>query len=347
MAARTAEATHNVAGGVWSAGRARPQTSVAEAEAIDWLARLLLVAVVLDLVVTRFVVRLAIFVPKGEPLSTLSAALGRLGAAADAFVPLAGLLLLGALLVRSGRTGRRGEAAVLIAVVVVATGGFALIHLPPRPAVMLVLDSLVVAIALASALRVRDTRGPVVAHIGFVALAAAIAFAAIGHAVDLSGVIAGSSDGEPSGPFVLAIISVGQFTFVGGAALLGLGGVVGLRKPGPGRGRLIGIGLASTLVVLVAAARAPAIWGALAIWSIGLAGAVPVPVVAVALGLAVAGLPVLHRRAPAMAIGASIVLVSGYDLAASGLVLAGLLGLVVGSMDGPDPGIVPGQNPVS
>jgi hypothetical protein len=337
-----------VAGGAWPIGRARPNTSFADAEAIDWLARLLLVAVALDLVVTRFVVRLAIFVPKGEPLSTLSAALGRLGAVADVFVPLAGILLLGALLVRSGRTGRRGEAAILIAVVVVATGGLALIHLPPRPAVMLVLDSLVVAIALASALRIRDTRGPVVARAGFVALAAAIAFAAIGHAVALSGIIGGSSGGEPGGPFVLAIIAVGQLAFVGGAALLGLGGVVGLREPGPGRGRLIGIGLASTLIVLVAATGAPAIWGALAIWSIGLAGAVPVPIVAVTIGLAVAGLPVLHRRAPALAIGASLVLLSGYDLAASGLVLAGLLGLVVaGSMDGPDPGLVQGQNPAS
>ena len=84
------------------------------------------------------------------------------------------------------------------------------------------------------------------------------------------------------------------------------------------------------------------------IWSIGLAGAVPAPFVAVALGLAVAGLPVLHRRVPALAVGASLVLVSGYDLAASGLVLAGLLGLiVVGSMPSPDPGIVPRQSPAS
>jgi hypothetical protein len=323
--------------------RARPRASFADAAAIAWLARLLLVAVALDLIVTRFVVRLAIFIPKGEPLATLSAALGRFGAATDAFVPLVGLLLLGSLLVRVGRTRRRREALTLVALAVVAAGGFALIHLPPRPAVLLVLDSLVVAIAVETAFRVRDTPGTVVARVGFVALAAAVAFAAIGRAVNLSGVTGGSS-----GTFALAIIAVGQLTFVCGAALVGLGGVLDFRKPGSDRGRLVGVGVAAALVLLLAALRAPATSGAVVIWSIGLAGAVPAPFVAVALGLVVAGLPVLHRRAPALAVGASIVLVSGYDLAASGLVLAGLLGLVVvGSMPSPDPGIVERQPPAS
>jgi hypothetical protein len=332
-----------VAVGARTAARARPRASVADAEAIEWLARLLLVAVALDLIVTRFVVRLAIFVPKGEPLATLSAALGRIGAATDASVPLVGLLLLGSLLVRVGRTGRRREAVTLVALAVVAAGGFALIHVPPRPEVMLILDSLVLAIAVEVAFRVRDTRGPVVARIGFVALAAAIAFAAIGRAVDLSGVTVGSSNREPGGAFTLAIIAVGQLAFVGGAALVGLGGVLDFRRTGPERGRIIAIGVAAALVVLLAALRAPATSGAIVIWSIGLAGAVPAPFVAVALGLAVAGLPVLHRRAPALAIGASLVLLSGYDLAASGLVLAGLLGLVVaGSIEELDPVLVGG-----
>lgn len=334
--------------GLRTVGRARPRASIVDAAAIDWLSRLLLVAVALDLIVTRFVVRLAIFVPKGEPLATFSAALGRIGGAADASVPLVGLLLLGALLVRVGRTGRRREAVALVALAVVAAGGFALIHFPPRPAVMLVLDSLVVAIAVESAIRVRETRGPVVARVGFVALAAAIALAAIGRAVDLSGVIAGSSERELGGAFALAIIAVGQLAFVCGAALVGLGGVLDVTKPGPDRGRLVAVGVAAALVFLVAAVWAPAISAAIVIWSIGLAGAAPAPFVAVAFGLAVAGLPVLHRRAPALAIGGSLVLLSGYDLAASGLVLAGLLGLVVaGSADGPDPGLVQSQGPGS
>jgi len=315
--------------GARTVGQARPRVSFADADSIDWLARLLLIAVALDLIVTRFVVRLAIFVPKGDPLAMLSVALGRIGAAIDAFVPLAGLLLLGALLVRVGRTGRRGEAVTLVALAVVAAGGFALIHFPPRPAVMLVLDSLVVAIAVGAAIRARDARGPVVARVGLVALAAAVATAGAGRAVDLVGVTAGWGANGPSGAFVLASVAIGQVAFVGGATLVGLGGLVGLRRSDPSRGRFAALGLASALIVLVAAAQAPATWGALAIWSIGLAGAVPAPIVAVALGLAVAGLPVLHGRAPALAIGASLVLLSGHDLAASGLVLAGLLGLVV------------------
>jgi hypothetical protein len=335
-----------VAVGARTVARARPRASFVDAEAIDWLARLLLVAVALDLIVTRFVVRLAIFVPKGEPLATLSAALGRFGAATDSFVPLVGLLLLGSLLVRVGRTGRRPEAVTLVALAVVAAGGFALIHFQPRPAVMLLLDSLVVAIAVESAIRVRATPGPVVARVGLVALAAAIVFAAIGRAVDLSGVTAGLSDRELGPTFALAITAVGQLTFVGGAALVGLGGVLDIRKTGPDRGRLLAVGVAAAVVVLLAAIRAPATSGAIVIWSIGLAGAVPAPFVAVAFGLAVAGLPVLHRRAPALAIGASLVLLSGYDLAASGLVLAGLLGLVVaGSTERSDPGLVQDWSP--
>lgn len=314
---------------------ARPRAVLADAEAIDWLARLLLVAVATDLILTRVVVRLAIFVPKGEPFSTLGAALGRLGAVADAFVPLAGLLLLGALLLRAGRTGRRGEALILFALAVVSAGGFALTYLPPRPEVLLVLESLVVAVAVGSVIHVRDTRGPVLARIGLVALAAAMALAAIGHAVDLAGVVAGSS-----GVSAMTFNVLGQLSFVCGVALVGLSGALDLVRHGPSRGRFIAVGAAAALLVGLTAARAPATSGAIMIWSTGLAGAVPDPIVAVALGLAVTGLPVLYRRAPALAIGASIILCSGYGLAASGLVLAGLLGLVVACWTGrsdPDP----------
>ncbi len=327
-------------------GRAGPRASIADAEAFFYLARLLLVAVALDLIVTRFVVRLAIFVPKAEPLAQLSATLGRIGAATDAFVPLAGLLLLGALLFRVGRTGRRGEAVLLVALAVIAVGGFALILVPPLPVVMLALESLVIAIAAGSAIRAREARGPAVARVGFVALAVAIAAAAAGRSVDLVGVIAGWSADGPGGALARAMVAIGQVAFVCGAALVGVGGLAGVGRRDPARGRFAALGLAAALVVLVAAALAPATWGALAIWSIGLAGGVPAPVVAVALGLAVAGLPVLHGRAPVLAIGASLVLLSGYDLAASGLVMAGLLGLVVASStDGSDPDLVRDWSP--
>jgi hypothetical protein len=335
-AARTAEATGSVAVGARTIARALPRDSVADPDVIDWLARLLLVAVALDLIVTRVIVRLAIFVPKGEPWATVSSGLGRIGAATDAFVPLAGLLLLIALLMRAGRAGRRGEAALLVALAVVAAGGFALIYLPPKPVVVLVLDLLVVAIAVGSATRVRHADGPVVARVGVVVLAAAFAITAIGQTVELAETL-----GRSSGTFALACSTVGQLAFVGGAALVGLAGVLDMRHPVRSRGLLAAAGIATAALILLAAARAPSSFGAIAIWSVGLAAAVPVPIVAVALGLAVAGLPVLHRRAPALAIGASIVLLSGYDLAASGLVLAGLLGLVVGSSTAHrDPGLV-------
>lgn len=326
-----------------AAAPTRHRASFADAAAIDWLARLLLVAVALDLLVTRLIVRLAIFVPKGEPWATISGGLGRFGAATDALAPLVGLLLLAALLLLAGRAGRRGEALILVALAVVAAGGFALIHLPSRPAVVLVLDSLVVTVAVGSAVRVCRAGGPIVARTGLVALAAATALAAIGHAVDLAGILAGSS-----GASALTLLAVGQLAFVGGAALVGLAGVFAMMRPGEFRGRHIAVGVSAALLAALAAAGAPATSGAIMIWSIGLTGAVPVLVVAVALGLAVAGLPTLHRKAPTLAIGASIVLCSGYGLAASGLVLAGLLGLVVaGSTQHSAPGPAGEWSPAS
>jgi hypothetical protein len=65
------------------------------------------------------------------------------------------------------------------------------------------------------------------------------------------------------------------------------------------------------------------------IWSLGLAGSAPPLVVALALGLGTAGVPLLARRAPAAAAGAAIAILAGHGLAASGLLLAALLGIVV------------------
>ncbi len=312
---------------------AGPQARLApaEREAVDRLARWLLVAVGFDLIVTRFVVRLAIFIPKGEPWATASAILGRIGAATDALVPIVGLLLLGALLLRAGRLGDRAEQTILVLIAAIAVGGLALVRLPPTPLVALGLDLLVAVVAVGAALRIgRDVHAPRVARLGIVSLAAAIALAALGRMVDLAAVVAAPEGASPSGTPGIAIGALGQLAFVAGAALVGLAGVAGLVSPGAPR-RGLAIGLAAALVVLALGLRAPAIWGALAIWSVGLAGIVPVPAIALAIGLAVAGLPALHRRTPASAIGASIVLLAGYGLAASGLALAGLLGLVVAS----------------
>ncbi|MCZ7538284.1 MAG: hypothetical protein M5T61_21665 [Acidimicrobiia bacterium] len=61
------------------------------------------------------------------------------------------------------------------------------------------------------------------------------------------------------------------------------------------------------------------------------------PAVALGMGLALAGLPSLHQRAPSAAVGAGIVLLAGYGLAASGLVLASLLGLMVAACGRAEP----------
>ncbi|MDO8484270.1 MAG: hypothetical protein Q7S35_04930 [Candidatus Limnocylindrales bacterium] len=303
-------------------------------ETVDRLARWLLAAVAVDLIFTRFVVRLAIFIPKGEPWATAGAVLGRVGAATDALVAIVGLLLLGALLVRAGRLGRGADRAILVALSVVAAGGLALVYLPPSPAISIVLDLLVAAVALAAGIRVgREGGTPVVARIGLVSLALALALAPLGRLVDLAGLLAGATDGRSEAAAGLAIGALGQLAFVLGAAFVGLGGVVSRRPFDRSSHRIAVLGLVAALVVLSAGARAPAMWGALAIWSVGLGGTVPTAAVALALGLAVAGLPMLYRRAPALAIGASIVLLSGYGLAASGLVLAGLLGVVLARSD--------------
>ncbi|MEK6719985.1 MAG: hypothetical protein AABZ33_04855 [Chloroflexota bacterium] len=315
--------------GVPAVERARARVSLGDAQALVWLARLLLVAVALDLVVTRFVVRLAIFVPKGEPWATASGVLGRIGAATDAAVPLVGLVVLGVLLVDAGRRRRPLDAATLAAIAVVAFAGFAFIVLPPRVEVALVLEVVVALVAVAAAVRIGRTRGPIVARVGVIGLAAGVGFAAISGAVELSGVAAASG-----GSLGLTLAAVGQLAFVAGALLVGSGGLVRSGRPEPARGRFVLLGLAAALFVVVMAWRAPSMWGVLSIWSIGLAGAVPVPLVAIAIGFAAGGLPLLHRRSLGLAIGAAIVLLSGYDLAASGLLLAQLLGLAIaGTLD--------------
>lgn len=322
---------------------ARARVWLGDAGALLWLARLLLVAVALDLVVTRFVVRLAIFVPKGEPWTSASGVLGGIGAATDAAVPLVGLVVLGALLVDAGRRRRPLDAARLAVVAVIAAAGFAFIVLPPRVEVALVLEVLVALVAAAAVVRIGRVRGPIVARVGVIGLAAGVGFAAISGTVELSGVAA-ASGGSPA----LTLIAAGQLSFVAGALMVGSGGLVRSGRPEPARGRFVLLGLAAALFVFVMAWRVPAMWGVLSIWSIGLAGAVPVPLVAIAIGIAAGGLPLLHRRSPGLAIGAAIVLLSGYDLAASGLLLAGLLGLVVaGTLDRPHPGAVQGRHHVS
>lgn len=298
-------------------------------DVIPTLARGLLAAVVLDLVVTRFLVRLAIFVPKGEPWATASSLLGRVGAATDVLVPIVGLLLLGAMLVRAGRSGDRIEQALLLGVAIVAAGGLALVVLAPTAALLAALELTVVAVAAGAGAGLTSTHayGRAV-RLGLGLLAAAIALGAGSRAV-----VALDAAGLSIAPAAaVGALVTGQVAFVTAAAVLGLAGLAVAatarrRDARPWVPILLGL-----VVFLVASAMvlgSPRMAGAFEIWSIGLAGIVPGLVVAAACGLAVAGLPALHRSAPRVAVGSAIVLLAGFGLAASGLVLAGLLGLVV------------------
>jgi hypothetical protein len=160
---------------------------------------------------------------------------------------------------------------------------------------------------------------------------------------DFGAIGAALESASPSVTPGIAIGALGQLAFVAGTVLVGLAGMAALVSSGAPRRGPVALGLAAALVVLALGLGAPAIWGALAIWSVGLAGLVSVPAMALAIGLAVAGLPALHRRAPASSIGTSIVLLAGYGLAASGLALAGLLGLLIARGDHPARGELVGR----
>lgn len=313
---------------------------------IDRLAGWLLLAVALDLVLTRFLVRLAIFVPKGEPFATLAAGIGRVGAAADALVPIVGILLLTALLIRAGRVGGTAERVTLAGVAVVAVGGLALVVLPPSQIALVALGLLAAGIAGVGGLGiVTNDRIPIVARLGLGSLAASVACAML--APGLEGWLAGTPRTGGLGP---GLALFGQLAFVAGAAFAGLAGLLAARRLTPppisaNQGPLAGllaarranqgmvvVGAFVAGVILVAWLAAPAMWSALAIWSIGLSAVIPAPLVAVAVGLCVAGLPALHRSAPPAAVGAAIVLLAGYGQAASGLVLASLLGIIVAGL---------------
>lgn len=293
------------------------------------LAGWLLAAVAVDLVVTRLVVRLAIFIPKGEPWATVAEWLGRLGAMTDVLVPLVGVLVLASLLFRAGQRSTT-DRLLVIGVVVVAATGLALLIAAPSPSVAVAVDLAIVLIAAGAMLTWRPS--PVVprlAALGIVALAASMAAAALVRAMDVAAVL----------PALGAWIAVaGQVAFVAGAVLLGVSGLTGDQvraRRWPVARTLLAMGLA--LVVILAELRAPAHVGQIVIWGIGLTGIVPLLVLAVAVGLVVVGVPGVYRRAPAVAIGGSILLLSGYGLAASGLVLSGLLGLLIAREDGAAP----------
>lgn len=298
------------------------------------LATWLLLAVAVDLVVSRVVVRLAIFIPKGEPWTTVSSWLGQVGAVTDALVPIVAILLLGGLLLSAGE-GSRTDRALTVGGAIVAAAGIAFVAVAPTPAAALVADGVIVLVAIGAVVTWRPSPSvPRPAWVGVATLAFALAAAALGRMTGATAAMVGA--GIAGGPAVVSWIAlVGQWAFVGGALLLGFSG---LRDWLPGSSRRpillrLATGLTFALLIVAAASRAPEHMGQLIIWSSGLTGAVPTVVVAAAAALAIVGIPALRRPAPYVALGGSIVLLAGYGLAASGLVLAGLIGLLVARCD--------------
>ncbi len=321
------------------ARRADASPVLTVASAVDRWARWLMIVVAADLLITRFVVRLAIFVPKGEPWATMSSWIGRLGAMVDALVPILGVLLLATMLVRAGRQGWLIR-TLLVAATVVAGSGFMQLVWSPTPAVAIATDLFVVLIVVG--VIVALVRRPESAGLGTVAslaLAGSVAASAFARLLDTAPVALGTGADPTSGAIGTWISAAGQVAFVAGAVLLGLVGLAGLR-PRQALVRALAFGVAVAAFVAVAAWRAAASVGQLTIFSVGLTGVVPAVVIGAAVGLAIPGLIALHRRAPEAAIGGAIVLLAGYGLAASGLLLASLLGLLYA---GPSRQIVHGR----
>lgn len=301
--------------GAGTSAMARPSMGESTAtSSADVLARWLLIVVALDLVLTRLIVRLAIFVPKGEPWASVGGVLGRLAAISDVLVPIVGLLLLGALLLQAGRSGDRAEQLILVVATAAAVGGLALVQVAPTHLALAILGLVIVAVAVLAGVRIAGTVGvPRLARLGVVALAAAVAIAA------MTPILSGH----------LHLVAVGQSSFMAGALLVALAGLADVRQAVTRSWPLIVVAVVTAAGIMIADARAPATFAQLTIWSVGLTGALPTAAVALTVGLAIVGLPALYRRAPTIAVGSATVLLAGYGLAASGLVLAGVLGLVI------------------
>lgn len=303
----------------------------------------LLAAVGVDLLVTRLFLRLAIFIPKSDAAAGVVGLIARVAAIVDTLVPVVGVLLLGVLLASAGARpsagARRPFAGAwrprlfwrlgLVATSGVAAGGFALTVLAPTPAGMVVLEGIVATAALLfAALAVRASAGLVV-RIGLGALGVATALASLARVVEAAAVLSGTpAVAEPS----LAIFLVGELTFTVGAITIGVAGLLAVptgSRPfriGTGAGILVGVALVGASLAV------PATASIILIWSVGLvSGLVPLPLAALVAGLAVMGLVALGSERRDLVVGLGIVLLAGYGLAASGLVLAGLLGLAVAS----------------
>lgn len=288
------------------------------------IARWLLLAVGLDLLVTRVASRLAIFVPKEGGVAVVAGIVGRLGAVVDTLVPIIAALLLAALLFEAGRgpASWRGRVG-LLSVTAIAVMGIAGLVAAPTPEATLAGQVLVLVAALLLVLPDTGADSDRLADAGRLLLVFALASGALARAgAPAAALLARPFPVDPS----LGLVAAGELAFFAGAAAVGFAGISGATR----RARAAGLAIAAILVA--PALVAPGMTGILLTWALGLTGLLPLPLYAIVAGLAVAGLAGLSSDRSARAIGLAIVLMAGNAPAASGLLLASLLGLVVARM---------------
>jgi hypothetical protein len=208
-------------------------------------------------------------------------------------------------------------------------GGVALAVAPAGPASRLALEfAFLVSAACLGGVATRHATGWLRLPVALVTVAAGLAVLA--RIVDLGGVVSGVLIAPAAG---LAMRSLAGWTLVMAAIVTGVVGLTspaGLTPRSGGRSRrwpLVGLVIGG--VVLVACLAAPTTTGMLLEWSLGLGGELPLALIAVAIGLAVAGVPALARERRTAGLGLGLLLLCGNGLAASGLVLATLLGLAL------------------
>ena len=291
--------------------------------ALGPIAAWLLVALGVDLLVTRVLLRLAIFIPKDDAVAAIVGLVARGGAVVETLVAILTLVLLVAILSVpmvsvAGRLGLAATAAVAI-------GGLVLLVTPITPVIAMIVASLV--IIAASALVVAAIRGgPAPESPGVALLGAAIALPAAARLAAAAGAL---TEAPWTGSLGAISNTLGAWTFLAGAGLVGVGGLGGQsgrtgRRP---RAVLAG-GLVGGIAGLFALVQ-PVTAQQLLIWSLGLPSLVHPVVMAAIAGLAAAGLLALPPERRLAGTGLGIVLLAGYGLAASSLLLAGLLGLTV------------------
>lgn len=305
------------------------QVGATSAEAVGRIARWLLLAMAADLLVSRLLVRLAMVVPKDGPVAAVAAVGGRIASVTDVLVAVVALLLVVALGIRAWHRASADAVIAILALGAVAACGIIGLRVAPTPTLMTLIGLAVVVAA--SAVSVEGWRAPTDvagARLAIVLLAVAVGCAGLRTALGALGV--GSAASGPGGSAAMLAATTGEASYVAGAMAIGLTGVAGAWRLGGAQRRQSMLLMASvTGAVLVAWGRAPGSWDALMIWSVGLIGVVPVPVIALTAGVSVAGLVALHRHEPRLAQGVGIALLGGSGLAASGLVLASLAGLCV------------------